>query len=46
VQPAKAVRRGFSWQVPNPERPDRVITCYAARLCEEHKAFADEHRKP
>jgi hypothetical protein len=46
VQPAKAVRRGFSWQVPNPERPDRVITFYAARLCDEHKAFADEHRKP
>ena len=45
-QPAKPVKIGFSWQVPNPEEPGRYITFYAARLCAEHKAFADEHRKP
>jgi hypothetical protein len=42
---AKAVRIGYSWQVRNPEDPDRVITFYASRLCAEHRAIADELRK-
>ncbi len=44
-QPARALRLGFSWEVPNPSDPERVITFYASHLCDEHKAFADAHRK-